>query len=806
MREDREKGRLYVCFEHRPLTIAERKEYKVKGANGQISINRSSEARFFAALEDSPEWKKLLGVKTPTEIDPDRTLLGKHLAIYTSKNSFDYFIHKNLGGFLRRELDSYLKSEVISIEGIKPDTPPSSFARDLAQVRAIKSVGEKIIDFIAQIEDFQKRLWLKKKFVLETRYCITLDRIPVSLYPEICDNDAQYDEWKELFAIDDLEDAGERLTPEFLSCHRYLIVDTRHFDRSFVDSLLAELSAVGNLEDQITGVLVHSENFQALNLLRKKYRGQVGCVYIDPPYNTKASEILYKNDYKQSSWLSLLENRYSLVQDFVCHDAVIMTSIDDYELSVLANLLDNIFVEYSRHVIVVNHHPQGAGMGGAKLSRTHEYMLILTSDRSKPLMGKKKDNLQENRSYRRSGQKSNNFRGNSSNSFFAICVSIDKNYQVMKLEEPPKDDNYPTCDTPEGYKRIYPIDGQGKERVWRHSYETTKQILNQGNLLSSRNLVISYNINHSEESRYTLFSNWTDSRYNAGTHGSNLLRDMFGSADLFPYPKSIYTIRDGINASMYHDVNGLVLDYFAGSGTTGHATIDLNREDGGKRKFILVELGHHFDDVLLPRIKKAAYSKEWKDGKPVDREGTTQLFKYIRLESYEDSLDSLTVRRPDELLADHEQYQLRYSLGVETQASAALLGEDFIDPEKYNLSVIRAGLHKEAAVDLAETFNFLLGIRVGSRKRLEEVLVIEGIEPDGERCLILWRNSQKLDTEGLDAWFARHRQSFGNDIRRIYVNGDHALNASKSVEDRWEALVIEPIFRRLMFEDSGERP
>ena len=129
-----------------------------------------------------------------------------------------------------------------------------------------------------------------------------------------------------------------------------------------------------------------------------------------------------------------------------------------------------------------------------------------------------------------------------------------------------------------------------------------------------------------------------------------------------------------------------ILDYFAGSGTTGHAVINLNREDGGNRKYILVEIGHHFETVLLPRMKKVTYSKEWKDGKPKNREGISQLFKYIRLESYEDTLDSLTVNPNNDLVAQAENkqftedYQLRYALGEETAENASLARQRFYRP------------------------------------------------------------------------------------------------------------------------------
>ena len=155
-------------------------------------------------------------------------MLEKHLERYTAKNSFDYFIHKDLAGFLRRELDLYLKSEVLNLDDLAMGDA-ARLRRALARVRTIRHMADKIIAFLAQLEDFQKRLWLKKKFVLETQWCVTLDRVPGALYPEIAANAAQREEWVELLAIDEIAgdlgnggtSYGEPLSVEFLKANPY---------------------------------------------------------------------------------------------------------------------------------------------------------------------------------------------------------------------------------------------------------------------------------------------------------------------------------------------------------------------------------------------------------------------------------------------------------------------------------------------------------------------------------------------------------------------------------------------------------
>jgi len=255
-----EKNQLIVRFEHRPLTEGEKKKHPQNGIRRQASINKEAGQRILGKTKG--DWQRLLSAPCPTEADPERTLLDKHIAVYTAKNSFDYFIHKDLGGFLRRELDTYIKSEVISVDNLELTDDPAVFIRGLGQVRAIRAVGHKIIDFLAQLENFQKQLWLKKKFVLETQYCVTLDKVPESLYPAIAKNKAQRDEWVRLFAIDELKGArtdsptaySEPLKSEFLQENPYLVLDTRHFDQQFTDKLLAALSEAGAIEEQMNGI------------------------------------------------------------------------------------------------------------------------------------------------------------------------------------------------------------------------------------------------------------------------------------------------------------------------------------------------------------------------------------------------------------------------------------------------------------------------------------------------------------------------------------------------------------------------
>ena len=297
--------------------------------------------------------------------------------IYTAKFTFDYFIHKDLDGFLKRELDFFIKNEIMHLDDIEHEDA-SKVETYLAKIRAMRQVAHKIIRFLAQMEDFQKKLWLKKKFVLEAHYCITLDHIignalESELLTEIAVNDAQREEWVRLFAIDELEGYNTPLTAEFLKANDKLQVDTRFFGLDFRYRLL---SLFDNLDEATDGLLIDSENFQALNLLQDRYREQVKCVYIDPPYNTDASAIIYKNGYQHSSWISLIKSRVVASLILCSSNAIYFTAIDHAELFNLGQLEDNIFNEDNRlGVVTVLHNPKGRNQS-AFFSENSDFMLV----------------------------------------------------------------------------------------------------------------------------------------------------------------------------------------------------------------------------------------------------------------------------------------------------------------------------------------------------------------------------------------------------------------------------------------------
>ena len=236
---------------------------------------------------------------------------------------------------------------------------------------------------MSHIEEFQKRLWLKKKFVLSTDYCLTLDRVPEEFYSEIAQNTAQLEEWKDLFAINEIDsnlinDAyTEPLSIDFLKKNQNLVLDTCHFDSNFKDCLLAHFK---DLDNETDGILIHGENFQGLNLLKEKYRESLKAIYIDPPYNTKGSPILYKNNYKDSSWLSLMSDRISTSRELLNSNGTLCAAIDEVEAPNLWHLLQRLFgKENELGIAVVCTNISGVATP-KRLAASHEYAMFLWRD------------------------------------------------------------------------------------------------------------------------------------------------------------------------------------------------------------------------------------------------------------------------------------------------------------------------------------------------------------------------------------------------------------------------------------------
>jgi len=763
--------------------------------------------------------------KAPTEKNKNRTLIEKHLNNFISRNSFDYFIHKDLGGFLNRELDFFIKNEVLYIDDIATEQP-EFFVAQLSKIKAMKTVGRKIIAFLAQIEEFQKKLWLKKKMVIRTDYCITLDKISEKYYEEIFTNEAQIAEWKSLFNVQCLVmngqlkvDDEESIPLSSLNMNhlplsiKYLVLDTQFFSDEFKDRLLGEFD---NLDEETDGVLINSENFQALNLLQEKYEGQILGIYIDPPYNTNASEIIYKNNYRSSSWLSFMENRLKLGLNLMTEEGMQCTTIDEIEFHKLRELINLTFQEENvLGVVTIKNNPSGRSTVKG-FSIAHEYAIFSSKSDSSSIgmIPRTKEQLKQYdnkdaigqfqwRSFLRSGG-ANDTRKARPKLHYPIAVrnkeiylpnlSWDNEANKWKITEEIDDD----------WEIIYPISND-LEYTWRLGVETLqkrlKDLRTRTNNNGKRVFDIKFYIDVDGVLPKTI---WDDKNVNATAYGTTLLRHIMGENHVFSFPKSVFAVEQSLKVLSGNKDNFIILDYFAGSGTTGHATIKLNREDGGKRKYILVEMGTYFDTVTKPRIQKVIYSDNWKNGKPQDKDGISQLFKYQVLESYEDVLNNLKLAESKkELFEEHaqEEYLLNYMLDIESRDHLFDI-EIFKNPFDYKLKVTENNELIPTQVDLVETFNYLIGLYVERIQRVKDIKLVEGKTRTGEKTLIIWRNTATTKDEEVQTVFRKLYDSVrSQEFDQIYINGDHHFKNFRVAPERFKVKMIEQEFFKLMFND-----
>jgi len=751
--------------------------------------------------------------KAPTEKNKNRTILEKHLNDFISRNSFDYFIHKDLGGFLTRELDFYIKNEVLFIDDINTENP-AYFTAQLSKIKALKTVASKIITFLAQIEDFQKKLWLKKKFVISTNYCITLDRIPEKYYAEIVANQAQLDEWKELFDVVIPNGSEESLRNE-----PYLVLDTKHFSEEFKDKLLAEFD---NLDEETNGLLINSENFQALNVMQEKYQEKINGIYVDPPYNTSASEILYKNSYKHSSWLSLMYERLSISKKLITNSSIFCLTIDDLELSRIKILMDELFGDDNFLATTpIRNNPSGRSTLKG-FSVNHEYAIYYQKSDALNSVGrlphsekqleryplKDKKGYYEWENLRRNGPDSNRF--DRPKQYYPLLVDkLNLCIQIPTMEWVEDDklwklnENY----TNSKYDLVFPIHPDGTEKVWRYSLEN---LIDEPERFEAR--IVSNNLELYRK-KYVNTEGvlprtwWENPKYSARDNGSRTLVDLFGDLHTFDFPKAPGAVFDTLKI-LNIESNNTVLDYFAGSGTTGHATIKINRDDQGNRKYILVEMGTYFNTVTKPRIQKVIYTDNWKNGKPQDKAGISQLFKYQVLESYEDALNNLQLpNKTNEALLNfeeqaQEEYILNYMLDVETQDHLFNV-QMFRNPFNYQLKVTENNELVPTTVDLVETFNYLIGLYVERMQRVGDIKFVEGKTREGIKTLVIWRNLETTTNEETAQRFRKIYDSVrSSEFDQIYINGDHHFDNMRTGEDTFKVKLIEETFFKQMFNIS----
>lgn len=693
----------------------------------------------------------------PTEKNKTRTLLEKYLTDYTAKNTADYFIHKNLGKFLNQELDFYIKNEVMNLDNIQDNTDFSHIEKNLQTIKTLKTLAKEIITFLAQLEDFQKKLWLKKKFVAGCHYLITLDHLTEEQVQTALDNPKQTAQWKALF---NLETSGLNAA-EVCKNYPYLVVDTSLFEPKFQADVLSHLS---DLDEKTNGLLIHSDNFQALNLLQERYKEQVKCIYIDPPYNTGNDGFIYKDGYKNSSWVNLMSNRLDSAYSLMSNNSAFIASIDDYEQSLLKNLCNQKFNSSNFLAQVIWERAYSPVNLKKHFSESHDYLLFYAKDINQLVCNGLPRSEEGNNRY---SNPDNDERGVWKSSDLSVGPAIQENvYEIT---------------TPTG-RKVLPPSGYS----WRLSKSRFQEFVEDNRIWFGRdgnNVPSIKRFLLEVKNTVTPMTIWKYQDVGHSQSASQDLKKMFNDAK-FTYPKSVPLIKQALN--LYSNSGSTILDYFAGSGTTAHAVINLNREDNGNRKYILVEQGEYFDSVLKPRVQKVIFAKEWKEGKPQAEKGAfggvSQIAKVLKLESYEDTLNNLELKQPTSDLFAHNEalqndYLLHYMLDVESRESL-LNTQHFAKPFDYqlNITTTSAGAYEAKTIDLVETFNYLIGLRVSeiNDKRENGLVTVQGTNTSGEKTLIIWRDCEKYDYDKLNRYLdSRDINPQDSEFDVVYINGDH---------------------------------
>lgn len=870
-----ETGELVVNFEYRPdpeKTGQENTWRDKRNTEAVETILERLQAMAAAGGEHEKqvaEYLRLFKVPAPTDSDKKRPVLAKYVNQYTARNTMDYFIHKDLGGFLRRELDFYIKNEVMRLDDIENAEAPAVESY-LAKIKVLRKISGKLIEFLAQLEDFQKKLWLKKKFIIETNYCITLDRVPEELYAEVAACDAQCEEWVKLFAIDeiqaDLHNPGfsRPVTVEFLKANNKLVLDTRFFDDSFKARLVASIE---NFDEQCDGLLIHSENLQALNLLQERYRLQVKCVYIDPPFNTDGDDFLYKDSYQHSSWLSLIKDRLVLSKELIQECGSIAVSIDLKELDKSISLLDSVFSEESRkNLITVK---RGSATGAKVINpgaiNVSEFVLSYS---------KNSNRWEPEKAYRQKAY---------DNRYGTIIKNYNEEYHKWEFESV-LDAFSAFCKTKKSQLRNQlgeEYEAKLQEFVVENACRIIQFVTLDEHSVSQEAVTLKKLSLRNKDKIFHLERDGRNDYYiRNGKAIIFYIHRLIQFGELLVPGEPVSDIWDDVLPNDLHNEGGvslrkgkkpeklihrliemgsrereLVLDFFSGSGTTAAVSMKSNR------KWIGIEQSGYFDQITLRRLKLTLYG---------DSSGVTELtmwkgggsFKYIRLESYEDTLNNLRLdhnRQRKKALAANpalkEDYMLRYLLDVETRGSQSLLNIDaFANPCHYTLEVKKPGADEYAtrAVDLIETFNYLIGLRVmhtsvpqtfqATFKRITDPelpedqhtkLVVDGrIRQDEggpwwfrkvegwmpkdaanpsngqrEKVLVVWRkltDDIEKDNLMLDEWFQKNRISTRDfEFDTIYVNGSNNLPNLKLDDENWKVRLIEEEFMKRMW-NTGE--
>ncbi len=513
-------------------------------------------------------------------VEVDEEILKKAFGKFKKQGSMDYFIHKNALGFLKEQLDLYL-FEYLFKEMTAFD------AKRLNEINTIKEVALQVIVLVSEFENELCKIWNKPRFVLNSHFIVSLDKLKAKNYDlNKITNHKNYPK-----QVKEWQDLNLKTTDNLLE-NKFLPLDTIYFK-----DLEEEIKNLFS-EDEINGTLIKSENYQALNSLKNRYKETIDCIYIDPPFNT-GSDFAYIDKFQDSTWLSLMHNRLELAYDFLSSQGSFYLHLDNNANYLGRMLLNDIFgKENFRNEIIWYYSNKMANSGNSfakntetilNYSKNEEYIFYRQKEpRSEPVLLSKRE-----------GRDGKNMRAR------------DENGKVI------------------------------------------------------------YELSHER---------YVDTLWNIPIIGSTSTERVKNNENLTQKPEKL--LERIIQASS--DENSIILDFFAGSGTTCAVAHKL------KRKYIGIEMGEHFERVILPRLKKVIGGFKSGAAKEFNGGGVVKVYE---LESYEEILRKIKYEDNDKPLAYDEQY-------------SDLVG---CKNESYTLNV--EALEK-MGVDIKETLENLHGVGV----------------------------------------------------------------------------------------------
>lgn len=624
-------------------------------------------------------------------------------------NDSDYFIHENLQEFLTQEKERYIKNHILS--DLKSILDGKLDNTTLIIAKAFELVSSRIIEFLSAIEEFQKKLFTMKKKVVESEYCLTIDNIDEKYYKEILENKAQLAEWENLFSVKVKTLANLKAQPT-------LVLDTKLFRQKdgsnpFKDKILAEFE---DLSERVNGILINSENYQALHFLQERFKAGVKGIYIDPPYNTGGDEgFLYKDNFKHSSWLALMENRLKLAKQLLKPNGTFCISIDINELHSSIKLMNSHFGSANEKAIAT---VRRSSVSGAKvinpgIVNISEYFLVYSHtannwDHNKIFREKERD-TRYNTFIKNRDKEPTKWEFMTILEAFAEFKGIQKSKLKKTLG-----DKY---------------EAELEEFIFSNSNAICRFAALDDASVSDAATEMKYK-SKSEPDKIFILKRDGKSDY-VFKNGDVILffedrlievngRKVFGElvADIWDdvLPNDIHNeggvkLRKGkkpeklihrfVELATHKESKEWVLDYFGGSGTTGGVALKSGR------KFVLVEMGKYFNTLTLPRLKNALFGEQSGISKVTGWKGGG-IIQYIVLEQYEDVLDAIEPFEGE----TPKNLPLKYLYKPELNKinSTLDLSKPFSNKIRYGQPT------KEGFVELVETYNYLQGYEVESIK------------------------------------------------------------------------------------------